>query len=219
MAEVSLKAQVSNLLTEYSNLVRNYFAATEALAEGRPPPVLPAGGGPVHPDAIMQRIVDIDAKLQKAVDQIEDHQTLQRKIFEVQEDIRRHNANILALVSRLQEARGMLELCLDSVKQESVAMKQAKDSTVTFTEIISYAAKLSKYTSAPPNFDPANREITFEKPYPDEDRMRQGLLYRQYQTVPEQGDVFGEWIFRVLISSQLLLYEQYAKDLTFPLCI
>lgn len=69
MAEVSLKAQVSNLLTEYSNLVRNYFAATEALAEGRLPPVLPAGGGPVHPDAIMQRIVDIDAKLQKAVDQ------------------------------------------------------------------------------------------------------------------------------------------------------
>lgn len=132
----------------------------------------------------------------------------------------------------------MLELCLDNVKQESVAMKQAKEcgllphsfifvhdsslltyflhifrssylpyrfdfvATITFTEIINYAAKLSKYTSAPPNFDPANREITFEKPYPDEDRMRQGLLYRQYQTVPEQGDVFGEWMwFKVLISS------------------
>ncbi|RUS20444.1 hypothetical protein BC938DRAFT_475565, partial [Jimgerdemannia flammicorona] len=112
--EASLKAQVSNLLTEYSTLVRNYFAATEALVEGRPLSVLPAGTTSVHPDDIMRRIVEVDAKLQKAVDQIEDHQSRQRKISEVQEDIRHHNVTILALVSRLQEARGMLEACLDS---------------------------------------------------------------------------------------------------------
>lgn len=52
---------------------------------------------------------------------------------------------------------------------------------INFTDILSYASKLSKYTSAPPNFDLLNRDakIDFEKPYPDEERMRRGLLYWQ----------------------------------------
>ncbi|KAG1463154.1 hypothetical protein G6F56_005352 [Rhizopus delemar] len=55
-----------------------------------------------------------------------------------------------------------------------------------FTDILSYASKLSKYTSAPPNFDLVNRDakIDFEKPYPDEERMRRGLLY--WQNVSQQ---------------------------------
>ncbi|ORX62743.1 hypothetical protein DM01DRAFT_250720 [Hesseltinella vesiculosa] len=63
---------------------------------------------------------------------------------------------------------------------------------VQFTDVLSYASKLSKYTSAPPNFDLMNREIKadFEKPYPDEERMRRGLLYWQYSTQPLLEDKF-----------------------------
>lgn len=58
---------------------------------------------------------------------------------------------------------------------------------VQFTDVLSYASKLSKYTSAPPNFDTMNRDIKvdFEKPYPDEERMRRGLLY--WQNAPRQA--------------------------------
>jgi len=51
---------------------------------------------------------------------------------------------------------------------------------------LSYASKLSKYTSAPPNFDSVNKDVKvdFEKPYPDEERMRRGLLY--WQNAPQQ---------------------------------
>jgi hypothetical protein len=55
-----------------------------------------------------------------------------------------------------------------------------------FTEVLSYASKLSKYTSAPPNFDKLNKEmlkVDFEKPYPDEEKMRRSLLY--WQNAPQ----------------------------------
>jgi hypothetical protein len=57
---------------------------------------------------------------------------------------------------------------------------------VQFTDVLSYASKLSKYTSAPPNFDTMNKDvkIDFEKPYPDEERMRRGALY--WQNTPQQ---------------------------------
>lgn len=57
---------------------------------------------------------------------------------------------------------------------------------VQFTDVLSYASKLSKYTSAPPNFDSVNKDVKvdFEKPYPDEERMRRGLLY--WQNAPQQ---------------------------------
>lgn len=64
--------------------------------------------------------------------------------------------------------------------------KKKKTADMKFTDILSYASKLSKYTSAPPNFDLVNRDakIDFEKPYPDEERMRRGLLY--WQNVSQQ---------------------------------
>ncbi|CAO3590486.1 unnamed protein product [Absidia cylindrospora] len=63
---------------------------------------------------------------------------------------------------------------------------------IQFTDILSYASKLSKYTSAPPNFDLMNRDIKvdFEKPYPDEERMRRGLLYWQHSSQPIPEDKF-----------------------------
>lgn len=57
---------------------------------------------------------------------------------------------------------------------------------VQFTQVLSYASKLSKYTSAPPNFDQMKRDgnMDFEKPYPDEEKMRRSLLY--WQNAPQQ---------------------------------
>lgn len=69
-----------------------------------------------------------------------------------------------------------------------------------FSDILSYASKLSKYTSAPPGFDQMSNDfkVDFEKPYPDEDRMRRGLLYRQYagtHVLPNITDETGKVYF------------------------
>ncbi|KAI8970674.1 hypothetical protein BDB01DRAFT_888178 [Pilobolus umbonatus] len=63
---------------------------------------------------------------------------------------------------------------------------------VSFKDVLSYASKLSKYTSAPPNFDTLDKDskIDFEKPYPDEERMRKSLLYWQNSSHPNIVDKF-----------------------------
>ncbi|KAI8340564.1 hypothetical protein BC941DRAFT_348163 [Chlamydoabsidia padenii] len=45
---------------------------------------------------------------------------------------------------------------------------------------------------APPNFDLMNRDVKvyFEKPYPDEERIRRGLLYWQHSSQPIPEDKF-----------------------------
>lgn len=74
---------------------------------------------------------------------------------------------------------------------------------IQFTDVLSYASKLSKYTSAPPNFDLMNRDIKvyFEKPYPDEERIRRGLLYWQYssQPIPEDKCKLGGLVHIVVV--------------------
>ncbi|KAI9031553.1 mediator complex, subunit Med4 [Phycomyces nitens] len=99
---------------------------------------------------------------------------------------------MLEIVQRLHDAREDLDLDLTHAKRELKAIEYAKDSDIQFTEILSYASKLSKYTSAPPNFELISRDmkIEFEKPYPDEERMRRGQLYWQHAPQPVPEDQF-----------------------------
>ena len=58
---------------------------------------------------------------------------------------------------------------------------------MTADEILKYAARLSKYTSAPSSFNNQNVNIPLQPPYPDEALMRAGLLFRQYD-----DGIYGE---------------------------
>ncbi|KAF1807263.1 mediator complex, subunit Med4 [Mucor lusitanicus] len=128
----------------------------------------------------------VDDKLQRAVEHIESHQIRQQQIIQVQDEIHQHNVALLEIIQKLGTVREELDLSLTQAKVELKAIKYASESNVQFTDVLSYASKLSKYTSAPPNFDSVNKDVKvdFEKPYPDEERMRRGLLY--WQNAPQQ---------------------------------
>jgi hypothetical protein len=82
---------------------------------------------------------------------------------------------------------------------------------VQFTDVLSYASKLSKYTSAPPNFDTMNKDvkIDFEKPYPDEERMRRGALY--WQNTPQQDrEERCKYFYNILPKNQLFFYSPFS---------
>lgn len=51
---------------------------------------------------------------------------------------------------------------------------------VSISDIVSYANRLSAYTSAPPNFNPGDPNQPFEPPYPREVNMRAGILNQQH---------------------------------------
>ncbi|KAG0174240.1 hypothetical protein DFQ28_002843 [Apophysomyces sp. BC1034] len=178
----SLRDQVNQLLTEYADLVRRYFQSLSAVAENAPVED--------NLESLVERIAALDAQLQVAAGQIEEHQERQQQIIQVQEDIQEHHVALLRLVQRLDDAREELDKDLNQANRELKAAQYARDANVQCTDVISYAAKLSKYTSAPPNFDLMNRDIKvdFEKPYPDEQRMKRGLLYRQHTTDRAQDD-------------------------------
>ncbi|GAB5591326.1 hypothetical protein Unana1_06226 [Umbelopsis nana] len=177
---VSLKVQVGSLLSEYSSLVRQYFISVNSLIES---PNLPIEN---TPDYITKKIIAVDAKLQQAVQKIDEHQRQHQQIVVIQEDIKAQNASLLLVVNRLQETRSLLAETLSGAQEELTVMKKASDANMNFSDILSYASKLSKYTCAPPNFNMMkDMKVDFEKPYPDEERMRRGILYWQH-VPPEQ---------------------------------
>ncbi|KAJ2962347.1 hypothetical protein NQZ79_g2481 [Umbelopsis isabellina] len=199
---VSLKVQVSSLLTEYASLIQQYFVSINNLVEN---PSLPKENAP---ESITERIIQVDAELQKAVLKskanyysaqhcifwwlisfvflVDEHQKQHGKIAAIQEQIKVQNASLLLVVNRLQETRTLLAETLSGAQEELSMMKKASDANMNFSDILSYASKLSKYTSAPPNFNlTRDTKVDFEKPYPDEERMRRGILYWQHLP-PEQ---------------------------------
>ncbi|KAI7860250.1 vitamin-D-receptor interacting mediator subunit 4-domain-containing protein [Circinella umbellata] len=176
---LSLRDQVGNLLTEYSDLTRQFFQSLTTIAENTTTS---------NPDQLVKRIVDVDNRLQSALEQIEKHQTRQRSITKVQDDIQRHQQALLDLVKQLNTAREGLEEDLTGASKELKAIHYAEQSNVDFKDILSYSSKLAKYTSAPPGFDLASADAkVFEKPYPDEEQMRRGLIYRQRGGVQHTG--------------------------------
>ncbi|CDH49544.1 predicted protein [Lichtheimia corymbifera JMRC:FSU:9682] len=177
--ETSLRDRVDSLLTEYSQLTRQFFQSLTAIAENTSTTTDPLQQAP---DQLVKRITDVDARLQSALEEIEQHQTRQQRIIAVQDEIQQHQAALLSLVERLNDARETLDKELTQASKEQKSIQFADKTNVDFSDILSYASKLSKYTSAPPGFDQMSNDfkVDFEKPYPDEDRMRRGLLYRQY---------------------------------------
>ncbi|KAG2186390.1 hypothetical protein INT43_002828 [Umbelopsis isabellina] len=181
----SLKVQVSSLLREYASLIQQYFVSINNLVDN---PNLPKEN---TPESITERIIQVDAKLQKAVlktlfPPVDEHQKQHGKIATIQEQIKVQNASLLLVVNRLQETRTLLAETLSGAQEELSLIKKASDANMNFSDILSYASKLSKYTSAPPNFNlTRDTKVDFEKPYPDEERMRRGILYWQHLP-PEQ---------------------------------
>ncbi|KAI9363779.1 vitamin-D-receptor interacting mediator subunit 4-domain-containing protein [Pilaira anomala] len=178
--ESSLREYVREQITAYSDNVKKYFESLSLVAEQA---TIDEAN---NPEQILKQMAAVDGNLQKAIEHIQNHQLRQQQIIQVQDEIQHHNIALLEIIQKLGSAREELDLSLTQAKVELKAIKYATDSNVQFTDVLSYASKLSKYTSAPPNFDTMSKEtkIDFEKPYPDEEKMRRGLLY--WQNAPQE---------------------------------
>ncbi|KAF9974819.1 hypothetical protein BGZ73_001679 [Actinomortierella ambigua] len=169
----SLRQLVRTQITEYSRLVQSLFSSLDIVADGRPI---------AHsPTELVKQIVNLDATLMGAVEKtVEAHQQQQRKIVQIQHEIEEQNKAIMEVIQTLQGAKDTLEASLEGLEEKKAAVKEAREAEISVNEIVSYASRLSNYTSAPPNFDPANATQQFEPPYPREIIMRAGLLNQQH---------------------------------------
>ncbi|KAF9199230.1 hypothetical protein BGZ49_010676 [Haplosporangium sp. Z 27] len=168
----SLRQMVRNQITEYSRLTQTLFTSLELMADGKAPPA--------QPGDIMQQIVQLDSTLMGAVEKIELHQKQQRKIRQVRLEIEEQNKAIMNVIQDLRDAKQVLEANLEDLEEKRAVSADARSAEVSVSEIVAYANRLSNYTSAPPNFNPADPNHPFEPPYPREVSMRAGILNQQH---------------------------------------
>nr|CAG8583931.1 13857_t:CDS:2 [Entrophospora candida]CAG8638828.1 10806_t:CDS:2 [Entrophospora candida] len=172
--EKSMVDNLKEILIEYEATIKQFFASiASSTAEGK--------SQTEHtPVKLMKNIVELDKKMQKSLDQIEEHQKVHNEILQVENELELENNAILELVNALKEGKKEFESSLENADTTIQAINFANKSPVTADEILKYAAKLSKYTSAPSSFNNQNANIPLQPPYPDETLMRAGLLFRQY---------------------------------------
>ncbi|KAK3811748.1 MAG: vitamin-D-receptor interacting mediator subunit 4-domain-containing protein [Linnemannia elongata] len=171
-SQQSLRQQVRDQITEYSRLTQGLFTSFDILAEGKTPPE--------SPNDMMKQIVQLDNTLMGNVDKIEQHQIQQRKILQVRKEIEGVDKAIMEVIRTLRMAKETLEASLENHDEKMAASTDARLAEIPVSEIVAYANRLGNYTSAPPNFNPADPNQPFEPPYPREVSMRAGILNQQH---------------------------------------
>uniref|UniRef100_A0A1D1YVQ2 Mediator of RNA polymerase II transcription subunit 4 n=1 Tax=Anthurium amnicola TaxID=1678845 RepID=A0A1D1YVQ2_9ARAE len=165
---------VKGYLIEYERLIDQFFSAIAEYSEG----IKQINQTPIE---IMKKIVALDKKLQKGLDLIEEHQKVHRKLLQMENEIDAENQALMDFALALKTGKEQLDICLEEARITKRAIRMAEESQVSAEDILDYANKLSQYTSAPPHFNPAMpSSMIAYPPYPDESRMRMGLLFRQY---------------------------------------
>ncbi|KAJ2238251.1 hypothetical protein H4R99_004184 [Coemansia sp. RSA 1722] len=191
MENVPLVNLLNDILTEYNDSLRSLLGlldtegnrnTTESATKER--------------NKTTQRIVGLDQSLQKLYGELEQHQRRQEAIRTTQLLSIESGKAKLEFVNSMLDAKGQLEEAIaDGDKKLSLA-DTAKKADPSVAEIIEYAKKLSKFTTAPPNFDPNSSTVPPEPPYPVLVAMRAGVLskYRMNKAarvdnaVEEEGD-------------------------------
>ncbi|KAG0074307.1 hypothetical protein BGZ90_010879 [Linnemannia elongata] len=171
-SQQSLRQQVRDQITEYSRLTQGLFTSFDILADGKTPPE--------SPNDMMKQIVQLDNTLMGNVDKIEQHQIQQRKILQVRKEIEGVDKAIMEVIRTLRMAKETLEASLENHDEKMAASTDARLAEIPVSEIVAYANRLGNYTSAPPNFNPADPNQPFEPPYPREVSMRAGILNQQH---------------------------------------
>ncbi|KAJ3299615.1 hypothetical protein HK104_008208 [Borealophlyctis nickersoniae] len=181
-ASQPLKDVANNIFTEYLSLTQQLFQSFQAVAENKPP----LGGAP---PTILARLLALDGELHRLVSRLEQHQKFQNKIDSISRTIGEHNAAILLLLRRLQNAESDLEKLLLTARNNLESMQRAnkgpfriaETGAVDFSEFIAYAQRVTLYTSGA--FNPETRRVT--KPVPDESAMRASLLFDPSAVAPD----------------------------------
>ncbi|KAJ1806452.1 hypothetical protein LPJ75_005051 [Coemansia sp. RSA 2598] len=171
MENVPLVNLLNDILSEYSDSLRSLLRlldtegnrnANEAATKER--------------SETTQKIVGLDRSLQQLYSELVQHQRRQEAIRTTQLLSIESGKAKLQFISSMLDAKEQLEEAIaDGEKKLSLA-DTAKKANPSVSEIIEYAKKLSKFTTAPPNFDPNSIAVPPEPPYPVLVAMRAGVL-------------------------------------------
>eukprot|EP01119_Soliformovum_irregulare_P014894 TRINITY_DN4124_c0_g1_i2.p1 TRINITY_DN4124_c0_g1~~TRINITY_DN4124_c0_g1_i2.p1 ORF type:complete len:172 (+),score=22.40 TRINITY_DN4124_c0_g1_i2:34-516(+) len=133
--------------------------------------------GAMSPEDAMDRVLEIDARLQAAVKELEQHQKFQTRIEELQKQITEKDQIVLDLAFQLKGVEKVLEQIVDEGRAKLKSIEEADAGAVDPKDLVEYSHKICYTTGGPPGWGGDTPLVTFRPPAPQDDEMRSGLLY------------------------------------------
>ncbi|KAJ1884636.1 hypothetical protein LPJ66_010517 [Kickxella alabastrina] len=173
MKNVPLVNILNDTLTEYNDSLRTLLGLLDT--EGNRNTNAEATRSRVE---TANRLVKLDNLLQQIYSELVQHQRRQEAIRNTQFLSIESGKAKLEFINSMLDAKAQLEEVITDGEKKLELAKVAKKASPPVSEIIEYAKKLSKFTMAPPNYDPNSGGIPPEPPYPVLVAMRAGVLSR-----------------------------------------
>ncbi|KAJ2724285.1 hypothetical protein GGI07_002058 [Coemansia sp. Benny D115] len=185
---VPLVNLLNDLLTEYNLSLRTLLGSLDT-----------DGGRNTSVDSSQmrlettQKIVKLDKALQQLYTELLRHQRRQEAIRQTQMQSIESSRAKLHFINSMLDAKGQLEQVIADGEKKLNSARTAQQANPPVSEIIEYAKKLSKFTMAPPNYDPNNANmVPPEPPYPVLVAMQAGVLSRYKMNKAARADRMDE---------------------------
>ncbi|KAJ2491003.1 hypothetical protein IWW37_002669 [Coemansia sp. RSA 2050] len=170
---IPLVTLANDLLTEYNHSLRSLLGLLDTESNRNT-----AADTSQNRLEATKKIVKLDENLQRLYGEIVQHQKRQEEIRQTQLLSIESGKAKLRFISGMLDAKSQLEQVVADAEKKLASARVAKRADPKVSEIIEYARKLSKFTMAPPNYDPNSGAVPPEPPYPVLVAMRAGVLSR-----------------------------------------
>jgi len=139
----------------------------------------PPASKPPPPPPI-EAFLECDTRIAAAVRVARIHQVKNQRIEELKQEVLDLESKLRQLFKELERGRLDLEEMLDEADTRLEGIETSEQKAVSYTDLLTYASRLSAFTSAPPNMpDLAPGQPPpplFFPPFPNEEKMRRGRL-------------------------------------------
>ncbi|TDL23799.1 hypothetical protein BD410DRAFT_684242, partial [Rickenella mellea] len=129
----------------------------------------------------IEEILQCDASIADALKLARAHQINHRRIEALKEEVLALEARLMDVWTELEQGRRELEAIIEEGDERITAIKKAKEASIPYPDLLTYAQTLSAFTSAPPNMPETTGPglpppPLFFPPFPNEEKMRRGRL-------------------------------------------
>ncbi|KAJ2080032.1 hypothetical protein H4R24_003366 [Coemansia sp. RSA 988] len=186
--EAPLVKLLNNVLTEYTTTLRSLLSQFDTDGNRNTGETATQSRSETT-----ERLIQLDMHLQRLYKEVAQHQQRQAEIRRIQLLSIASNKAKLEFINGMLDSKSQLEAEAADTSKRLEKARIARMADPQVEEIIEYAKKLSKFTAAPPNYDPANSTVPPEPPYPVLVAMRAGVLnrYRTKKTARDMAEEAG----------------------------
>eukprot|EP00128_Syssomonas_multiformis_P011354 Colp12_sorted_trinity150504_noHs@16542 len=141
-AKETAQNEITRVLGEYSNMVKELFTVLCQDLEGNPQSNLE------NPDTYINNLIVKDKELKNAVERVVRHQKFQKQIESLKEAITKQDEAVMELALSLKKAENVLEQVVDDAKRKLEVLRQSRKGAQTVDDLVKYAQRVTPASAA-----------------------------------------------------------------------